>query len=236
MTNTGNNLITYDEQSRSSVFKSYSRSVDLNMFETDSKAMIHDVGNYSISVVRSTDELINRIDWDKFNKPADLNSRIATINNTKLFPFDNKAIIVAVANTSIEDDGFGVIYSAPHIRTYFPTCHEQTNKSCSYDVQLYELNNDISNVLNKKMFKCQTQRQYGKSGNYVHCKPNNMSKSFLGECNKAYKNMLYALLFQTNLTWASNGKSDICNIRDISYIEYTPIKTTSHNQNIIDFV
>ena len=50
-------------------------------------AIIHKVGNYSISVIYDINDLDSKIVWNYFKKPSDYDTRVNTIKNTTLFPF-----------------------------------------------------------------------------------------------------------------------------------------------------
>lgn len=102
---------------------------------------IRKIGNYHISVAENLDILKNNIDWDFFKKPNDWNIRMSTLEDKKLYPFPC-AYVVAKAELSISNDGFGIAYLDPGF-DYFPTAHEKrqgTNK-VDYSVKIYNVSN-----------------------------------------------------------------------------------------------
>lgn len=119
---------------------------------------VHKIGNYNISVATSLNELLNRIDWNKFKKPTDYNKRINTFNNSNLYPTNyDYFYVVAEAVENIKDDGFGIVYPQLNEHCYIPTAHEDTDQQADFDVEIYSFsyNNNIQNVQNnyKKILK-----------------------------------------------------------------------------------
>ena len=45
---------------------------------------VHKIGNYNISIATSYNQLLEKIDWTKFNKPSNFEQRVCTFKNTKL--------------------------------------------------------------------------------------------------------------------------------------------------------
>jgi hypothetical protein len=121
-----------------------------NSFSADSYSLsrsmkpleVHKIGNYNISVATSLDQLLERIDWTKFNKPNNFNERVNTFKNPKLYPIKYAYFyVVASAIKNIKDDGFGIVY--PQLDeniTYIPTAHEDTENEPDFDVEIYNLN------------------------------------------------------------------------------------------------
>ncbi len=116
--------------------RSYSLSDSMKPLE------VHKIGNYNISVATSLDQLLERIDWTKFNKPANFVQRVETFKNPMLYPRQYAYFyVVASAIKNIKDDGFGIVY--PRLDnniTYIPTAHEDTENEPDFDVEIYNLN------------------------------------------------------------------------------------------------
>jgi hypothetical protein len=111
------------------------RSYTLNSIPLE----VHKIGNYNISVATSLDQLLERIDWTKFQKPDNFKERIQTFRNPTLYPPQHAYFyVVASAIENIKDDGFGVVYPQleQHI-TYIPTAHEDTEYEPKFDVEIY---------------------------------------------------------------------------------------------------
>ena len=102
--------------------------------------VVHDVGNYKISIAHSINDVLNRINWNVFNKPMDFDTRVQTLYNKTLYPDTYDWIyVVAMAVKDIEEDGFGILYPSNEV-DYFPIAHEFTNsniKYVDYDVDLF---------------------------------------------------------------------------------------------------
>lgn len=117
-----------------------------------SQLKVNVVGNYDISVAPNLDALQNQINWNHFSLPNDFKTRLDTLSDPKLFPF-NCAFVVAQANKHIKNDGFGVIYENFTGFTYLPTCHENKGNNdwsksfYHYDVQIYNFSNKIQKEL-----------------------------------------------------------------------------------------
>lgn len=108
---------------------------DMLLCSNQIKNTVYEIGNYNISVANNFDELINNIDWNKFNRPYDFNERISVMKNKEIYPEDEYFYVVAEAFKSIENDGFGIVYPDCGY-DYFPTAHEKMGQ-VSYDVKLY---------------------------------------------------------------------------------------------------
>ena len=90
------------------------------------KKMVHEIGNYRISVANNLDDLMNNIDWSKFELPSNFNDRFSTLQDSNLYPDKQYAYVVAQSQKSVKDDGFGIAY--PDVGyEYFPTAHEIPN-------------------------------------------------------------------------------------------------------------
>jgi hypothetical protein len=100
--------------------------------------MVHDVGNYKITVAPSLEALEERVDWTQFDTADDFSVRKAILTDAKLFGEVKMGYIVAQAQRSVNDDGFAVLYPDAQM-TYFPTCHENTEGQGdkAYDVRCY---------------------------------------------------------------------------------------------------
>ena len=72
--------------------------------------IVHKIGNYNISIAKSVDEVLNKINWNIFNKPVDLNERIKVLTDKNIHKFDECCFVVAQATKSIHKDGFGIVY------------------------------------------------------------------------------------------------------------------------------
>lgn len=121
---------------------------DSMMYSTNSVAIVHSIGNYNISIVENIEDLFNRIDFTKFNKPYDFEDRVETLRSQYLYP--TKCVyVVAQAKKNVKDDGFAIVY--PDIGVdYFPTAHEQKNDTYNfvkYDVECYHFTNLSSNKI-----------------------------------------------------------------------------------------
>ena len=237
----GKKLIDYD-----SLKKSKSRSLGLDSSRSyssnNSVAMVHRVGNYDISAVYRPEDLYTKIDWNRFTKPADLDQRIQTIMNKRLFPFINDAgeggaIIICKAINEITDDGFGVIYRSTDITKYYPTCHEDSpeTKSYIYDVKLYGLVANPPDQLNQRIFELDSIYQYTDNIGTVIAMSNNMARSMVGSLNVSYAKRLSDMFGLQRVVFASDGvESYIClDTSKMKYLEHIPIKSSGPNQNII---
>lgn len=138
---------------------------------------VHKIGNYNISVAISYDQLLERIDWTKFNKPRDFEERVKTFRNRVLYPPQYAYFfIVASAIENIKDDGFGIVYSQLDEQiTYIPTAHEDTQHEHDFDVEIYNFS-------------------YNKSTNdkqYLHKILNKLQNQPVKMLNNVYKKMSY---------------------------------------------
>lgn len=110
---------------------------------------VFNIGNYNISIARSIDDVINKVNWNKFTKPADFNDRINTLNNESLYP--RKFIwiyIIAQSIVDIDNDGFGFIIPSYGI-DYFPTAHEEIQN----DIIINDIKNIDINDTNDKIVR-----------------------------------------------------------------------------------
>ena len=101
------------------------------------KINVHKIGNYNISVSPNINNLKN-INWNRFNLPNNFQKRFNTLKDKFLYPH-NFAYVIAQANKSVANDGFGVAYPDDGI-DYFPTAHEKLKDiftSIYYDVKCY---------------------------------------------------------------------------------------------------
>ena len=237
----GEKLIDYDSLKKS---KSRSLAFDgaLSYNSTNSVAMVHQIGNYEISAVYRPEDLYRKIDWSRFSKPADLDQRIQTIMNKKLFPFINDAgeggaIIICKAINEIKDDGFGIIYRATLLKKYYPTCHEDSSEteSYNYDVKLYGLVPDLPDQLNQQTLKLDGPIQYTDNRGIVNTRSDRMAKSMVGSLNVSYAKKLADIFGRQRVVFASDGaESDVClEMSKMQYLEFIPIKSSGPNQNII---
>lgn len=99
---------------------------------------VHRIGNYNISIAPDKDQLLNRVNWQIFNKPIDFERRISVFDDLRLYPFDC-CYVVAQATENIKNDGFGIVYKNRDT-DYIPTAHELGEKDMhNYDVECYHL-------------------------------------------------------------------------------------------------
>lgn len=123
---------------------------------------VYEVGNYNISVANSIKELNDKLNWNRFQKPYDLETRLSVLNDKNIyFQGIEYCYVVAQATKNIKEDGFGILYEY-NGETYFPTAHEQQilskrdsirsssndYKHVDYDVKCYNfmVNNKINNI------------------------------------------------------------------------------------------
>lgn len=105
------------------------------------------LGNYKISITRSKEELLNRIDWNIFNKPHDFESRIKTLEDQNLFyPEYEWVFVILVAEQNVMNNGFGIVYKSLDI-DYFPISSSNKEnfvieKNSIYDHDLYHFSNN----------------------------------------------------------------------------------------------
>jgi hypothetical protein len=104
-------------------------------------------GNYKISVTRSKEELLNRIDWNVFTKPYDFESRVKTLDDRNLFyPEYDWVYIVLIAEQNISNNGFGIVYKSLDI-DFFPIASMNKDnfvieKNTIYNHELYHFSNN----------------------------------------------------------------------------------------------
>lgn len=188
---------------------------------------VHEVGNYSISVAPDMNALNNMIDWNRFQLPNDFDRRIATLSDKSLYPLENYAYVVAQANRSIEDDGFGIIYTDDSMNgTYFPTAHEDNGSSHIYDVKLYDCyskqkeNYEIEGHTTSKFFK----------------NPQKIETHHLDTKDEHNSSSLSNFMKLQNLSFITSefGTTNHCRI-DTSeqFINYNEINGLYPNQNVI---
>lgn len=118
----------------------------------DSPLQVHRIGNYNISIASDKNQLLNRVNWQIFNKPKDFERRISVFDDSKLYPFDC-CYVVAQATENIKDDGFGIVYKNKGT-DYIPTAHELTEKDFHhYDVECYHLSTKNESAINLSVFR-----------------------------------------------------------------------------------
>lgn len=103
--------------------KARSMYISLNDSYNQSFLSVQDVGNYSITVAPTLDDLLDRTDWEKFNVSSNYKNRLDGLYDNEVYPLSNYAYVVAKTNKAVNDDGFGIIYDSGSI-SYFPTSHE----------------------------------------------------------------------------------------------------------------
>lgn len=227
------NSVVYDTPAKEGTFGYFNNSSRGNTV-SNGLARVHNVGNYKISVVYSFEELDQKIDWSVFRKPVDYVERVNTLMDENLFPFTNRAFIIAQAITSIKNDGFGVVYASPsNIKHYFPTCHEQIvgrDHGYGYDVKIYELKD--KNTDRHSFFGIGGTVQYRNEDRDVFFWPDHYAKSFISPLSDADG---VSRLLQNVPVQFSGGNTSTLSMSKVSFLEHMPLTTTSTNQNIIEF-
>ena len=174
---------------------SYSRNITFSA----SPLEVHKIGNYNISVATSYDQLLERIDWTKFNKPLDFEERVKTFRNRVLYPPQYAYFyIVASAIENIKDDGFGIVYPQLDEQiTYIPTAHEDTQHEHDFDVEIYNFSYNKSAYDKKHLHRVldKLQNQPVKMLNNVYKKmsydKNISSFQFIEEKNKMQNHNIF---------------------------------------------
>lgn len=115
-----------------------------------SMKMVHEVGNYKISVANSLQELKDSINWTQFDKPDDFEEKFSTFTDKNLYPESNYCYVIAQAQVSVKNDGFGFVYPDSGCE-YFPTAHECTSVggdgNVDYDVKMYNFSRKRGNMV-----------------------------------------------------------------------------------------
>lgn len=125
---------------------------DMNTLKNANNNIINSIdttvfGNYKISITRSKEELINRIDWNVFNKPYDFESRIKTLEDQNLFyPEYDWVYVILIAEQNIMNNGFGIVYKSLDV-DYFPIASSNKEnfvieKNTIYDHDIYHFSNN----------------------------------------------------------------------------------------------
>jgi hypothetical protein len=83
-----------------------------NSYSAPNSLIVHNIGNYNISVAPDINSLENMVDWSIFSLPHDFEDRKNTLLDKELYPF-KCAYVIAQAHTSVKDDGFGIVYPDP---------------------------------------------------------------------------------------------------------------------------
>jgi len=220
----GDKIIKYDSNNNQT------KSISKNFAE------INIVGDYAISVVYSIDDLINKIDWESFERPDDLEQRINTINDKKLFPFDNKAIIICKAIKIIKNSGFGCVYFSDKI--IHPTCHQNTNtknKNYKYDVIIYNMHKNKPNEYIDFIMDGDLQYNNDKTIKNM-CK--NIGKRFIGKFVESNIKKINEIINNIDVIDSLNGniyKNHLSLSNKYSYISVFPIYNVyGINQNIYE--
>lgn len=130
-------LITECEKLKPNRMKTRSYGGGLLVLNGNEIKTIFEIGNYNISVANNINELLENIDWTKFDKPLDFEDRISVMKNKEIFPEEEYFYVVAKANKSVSNDGFGVVYPDCGY-DYFPTAHEKMGE-VNFDVKMYNL-------------------------------------------------------------------------------------------------
>jgi hypothetical protein len=120
----------------------------INNFKPSSETNLNTYDNnfYKMSIFRSKEELLTRIDWNVFNKPYDFDLRVNTLfDNNLYFPEYDWIYIVLIAETDILNNGFGIVYKSLDV-DYFPIAREirestKLNRGVNYDLELYHFSN-----------------------------------------------------------------------------------------------
>jgi hypothetical protein len=104
-------------------------------------------GNYKISVTRSKEELLSRIDWMVFTKPYDFETRVKTLDDNNLFyPEYDWIYVVLIAEQNVMNNGFGIVYKSVDI-DFFPVASMNKEKysiekNTIYNHELYHFSNN----------------------------------------------------------------------------------------------
>jgi hypothetical protein len=105
------------------------------------------VGNYKISITRSKEELLNRIDWMVFTKPDDFDIRFKTLeDNNLLYPEYDWVYVILIAEQNIINNGFGIVYKSLDV-DYFPIASRNKenfviDKNTIYNHELFHFSNN----------------------------------------------------------------------------------------------
>lgn len=117
---------------------------------------VHRIGNYNISIASDKDQLLNRVNWQIFNRPKDFERRISVFDDPGLYPFDC-CYVVAQATENIKDDGFGIVYKNRNT-DYIPTAHELGEEDMHhYDVKCYHLSTNHEVKIDLSAFRNRNQ-------------------------------------------------------------------------------
>ena len=172
------------------------------------KKEVFEIGNYNISVANNYGELIQNIDWNKFNKPNDFENRLSIMKNKDIYPENEYFYVVAEAFKSVKNDGFGVIYPDCGY-DYFPIAHEKLGQ-VNFDVKMY-------NLFDKKRHFILYDGMYLR--NY------NLNNFFI------FNDMLKYL--NTQMTLIKNGLEGNFEINMKGSVNYFEMKEPHQNGNII---
>jgi hypothetical protein len=121
----------------------------------DDSLQVHKIGNYNISIANNMSQLLNRVDWNVFGKPANFEERMSVLDDNKLYPFDC-CYVVAQAIENIKDDGFGIVYKNIGI-DYIPTAHEFTGGKHEYNVKCYHFSTVLNDTIPLSQFETSSQ-------------------------------------------------------------------------------
>ena len=194
---------------------------------------VHGVGNYRISLAPTLKDLTSRVDWSKFTRPSDFKTRFKTFINNELYPFPC-AYIVAEAQKSIKDDGFGVIYPDPGF-TYFPTAHEERSTSLddtsseSLFTNLFPLSDSVSEKNHKfdvKLYDCFAPAQAA----------THLEKQICFTYQLTDPKIIHSIFSKIDVSYINPETSmeGTFKIRNTHInINYTPIVRTCKNANIV---
>jgi hypothetical protein len=201
------------------------------------KLKVHRVGNYEISIAPTVADLMERIDWTKFTKPADFNVRLQTLTDKELLPFEC-GYVIAKAVVSVKNDGFGVLFPDPGF-VYFPTCHENDSKTANkkYDVRCYSYDSKKS----KPTWPFQVSRNTPsfqdkiQGGSYTLQSKNSQAGALSLELKTSQKRVHNLHRLEPKCILAATGEQELVkyDVDNFKYINYCPIKCTAKNQNII---
>lgn len=198
---------------------------------------VHTVGNYSISVADNLNELENNIDWSKFDKPRDFDSRFNTLKNKKLYPENNYAYVVAQAQNSVKDDGFGIVYPDGGY-DYFPTAHEELVKNNS-QILNYSSTGQFATFGNQQTYSIPSGVAYDvKIYNFSDSNRNGIG--FSGKKRTSYnltnKSIINSLLKQLNrkMTMSDTGETKEFYVNsEASLCNYLELDGLMENENLI---
>ena len=104
--------------------------------------LVHQIGNYNITVAPDLESLRERVNWAKFSQPEDFSRRMASLEDKGLLPFACGFVIAEALGHGVENDGFGLLYPTPaNGDVFFPTAHEVPHQHyVHFDAKCFAIN------------------------------------------------------------------------------------------------